>query len=79
MQVAGRYGERRAAAVRISAAAVAVALVIAGPLVLISWRWAFIINLPVGIVLLVRGCYPRSPWCSRRGRPPSRTYEPAHR
>jgi MFS family permease len=51
--------QRRAAAVRIwaaaGAAAVAVAPVIAGPLVLISWRWVFIINLPVGIVAMVLG------------------------
>ena len=51
--------QRRAGAVRIwaaaGAAAVAVAPVIAGPLVLISWRWVFIINLPIGIVALVLG------------------------
>jgi hypothetical protein len=49
--------QRRAAAVRIWAAAgaAAVAPVIAGPLVLISWRWVFIINLPIGIVALVLG------------------------
>jgi EmrB/QacA subfamily drug resistance transporter len=51
--------QRRAGAVRIWAvagsAAVAVAPVIAGPLVLISWRLVFLINLPIGIVALVLG------------------------
>jgi EmrB/QacA subfamily drug resistance transporter len=51
--------QRRAGAVRIWAVAgsvaVAVAPVIAGPLVLISWRWVFLINLPVGLVALILG------------------------
>jgi EmrB/QacA subfamily drug resistance transporter len=51
--------QRRAAAVRVWATAgsiaVAIAPVVAGPLVLISWRWVFIINLPIGIATLVLG------------------------
>jgi len=51
--------QRRAGAVRIWATATSVAVaispVIAGPLVLISWRWVFLINLPIGIVALVLG------------------------
>jgi EmrB/QacA subfamily drug resistance transporter len=51
--------QRRAGAVRIWATAgstaVAVAPLIAGPLVLVSWRWIFLINLPIGIVALVLG------------------------
>ncbi len=51
--------QRRASAVRIWASvgsvAVAIALVVAGPLVLLSWRWVFIINLPIGLVAMVLG------------------------
>ncbi|GAA4482148.1 MFS transporter [Rhodococcus olei] len=48
---------RRAAAVRIwaasGAAAAALGPVVGGLLVQASWRWAFLINLPVGVALLV--------------------------
>lgn len=51
--------EKRAGAVRIWAvvgsAAVAVSPVVAGPLVLVSWRWVFLINVPIGAVALVLG------------------------
>lgn len=51
--------ERRGGAVRIwsvvGTAAVAVAPVVAGPLVEVSWRWVFLINLPIGLVALVAG------------------------
>ncbi|ATL67433.1 MFS transporter [Nocardia terpenica] len=51
--------ERRAGAVRVwastASAAAAISPVIAGPLVLLSWRWVFLINLPIGIVVLLMG------------------------
>jgi EmrB/QacA subfamily drug resistance transporter len=37
------------------AVAAAVAPVVAGPLVEVSWRWVFLINLPIGAVALVAG------------------------
>src|SRR5919197_2692688 len=49
--------ERRFGAVRIWAAvgsgAVALAPVVAGPLTDISWRWVFLINVPIGAVALI--------------------------
>ncbi|MQY08956.1 MFS transporter [Actinomadura macrotermitis] len=51
---AGRPGAARAWAVTGSVAA-AVAPVVAGPLVQVSWRWVFLVNLPVGAVALVLG------------------------
>jgi MFS family permease len=51
--------QRRAAAVRVWASvgssAVAIAPVVAGPLVLVSWRWVFLINVPIGLAALVLG------------------------
>jgi EmrB/QacA subfamily drug resistance transporter len=51
--------ERRFGAVRIWAAvgsgAVALAPVVAGPLTDISWRWVFLINVPIGAVALIVG------------------------
>jgi EmrB/QacA subfamily drug resistance transporter len=51
--------EKRFGAVRIWAAvgsgAVTLAPVVAGPLVDLSWRWVFLINLPVGLYAIVAG------------------------
>lgn len=50
---------QRAGAVRtwasVGSIAVAIAPVVAGPLVLVSWRWVFLINFPIGAVVLVLG------------------------
>jgi EmrB/QacA subfamily drug resistance transporter len=59
--------EKRFGAVRIWAvvgsAAVTVAPLVAGPLVDVSWRWVFIVNLPIGLATLVVGwlLLPRPP------------------
>ena len=67
--------QRRAGAVRTWAvagsAAVAVAPVIAGPLVLISWRWVFLINLPIGLVALILGWWMLPSVKSQTGRRPT--------
>lgn len=51
--------QRRAGAIRVWAsagsAAVAVAPIVAGPLVLLSWRWIFVINVPLGVAVLLLG------------------------
>jgi EmrB/QacA subfamily drug resistance transporter len=53
--------ERRFGAVRLWAAvgssAVALAPVVAGPLTDISWRWDFLINVPIGLVALIGGWF----------------------
>jgi MFS family permease len=59
--------ERRFSAVRVWAAvgsgAVALAPVVAGPLTDVSWRWDFMINLPIGLFALIFGWFvlPNSP------------------
>ena len=59
--------DRRAGAVRVwattSSVAAAVGPVVGGALVELSWRWVFLINLPIGVVVfwVARRLIPRSP------------------
>ncbi|GAA2638817.1 MFS transporter [Actinomadura fulvescens] len=63
---ARRPGAARAWAV-VGTIAVAVAPVVAGPLVEVSWRWVFIINLPIGVVALILGWWLLPDTAAERG------------